>query len=315
MINLFHINNYKIDTSQFNSYIMDDSVHKLEKELTDFVGAKHGCLLNSASTAIFLCLSLENKTTITIPSIIPPVVINMIVLSGNKINYSDNVNWVGHSYTLHEFKNYKIIDSAQEIYKNKFNLECNDQDIMFFSFYPTKPIGGSDGGLVVSNDKDKIDKIKTLSRYGMSQSDKSWERKIITPGWKFYMNTLQAFIVNKNFKKLKAKIEKLDYIRNIYNKEFNLNNKSMHLYRINTKNNENFLELMKSKKIQCGIHYKSTHNNPVYNEYKSLTKNIKLPNSEFISKSTVSIPFHEKLNDTEIELIINEVKKNNVTAS
>ena len=35
MINLFHINNYKIDTSQFNSYIMDDSVHKLEKELTD----------------------------------------------------------------------------------------------------------------------------------------------------------------------------------------------------------------------------------------------------------------------------------------
>ena len=132
----------------------------------------------------------------------------MIVLSGNKINYSDNVNWVGHSYTLHEFKNYKIIDSAQEIYKNKFNLECNDQDIMFFSFYPTKPIGGSDGGLVVSNDKDKIDKIKTLSRYGMSQSDKSWERKIITPGWKFYMNTLQAFIVNKNFKKLKAKIEK-----------------------------------------------------------------------------------------------------------
>ena len=63
------------------------------------------------------------------------------------------------------------------------------------------------------------------------------------------MNTLQAFIVNKNFKKLKAKIEKLDYIRNIYNKEFNLNNKSMHLYRINTKNNENFLELMKSKKI------------------------------------------------------------------
>ena len=86
MINLFHINNYKIDTSQFNSYIMDDSVHKLEKELTNFVGAKYGCLLNSASTAIFLCLSLESKTTITIPSIIPPVVINMIVLSGNKIN-------------------------------------------------------------------------------------------------------------------------------------------------------------------------------------------------------------------------------------
>ena len=60
MINLLHINNFKIATTQFYSYIMEDSVQYLDKVLTDFVGAKHGCLLNSASTAIFLCLSLES---------------------------------------------------------------------------------------------------------------------------------------------------------------------------------------------------------------------------------------------------------------
>ena len=32
---------------------------------------------------------------------------------------------------------------------------------MFFSFYPTKPVGSSDGGIIVSNDKAKIDYLKT----------------------------------------------------------------------------------------------------------------------------------------------------------
>ena len=307
MINLFNINNYKIDTSEFNSFIMDESVEKLEKNLTSFVGAKYGCLLNSASTAIFLSLNQEKPTTITIPSIIPPVVLNMIILAGHKLNFSDNVQWVGHSYVMHEFSNYKLIDSAQEIYKNQFVKEASNNDLMFFSFYPTKPIGGSDGGLIVSNDKSKISKLKTLSRYGMSQSENSWDRKIITPGWKFYMNTFQAFIVNENYKKLDQKTKKLEYIRNIYNNEFSLENSSMHLYRITTENNQEFLDMMSKKGIQCGIHYKSTHTDLVYKDYISDPKKSNLPKSEMISKTTVSIPFHEKLSEIDLEFIIKEV--------
>ena len=89
-LSIINENLEKITTTKNTIADQEKHIHdlciRLEKELTNFVGAKYGCLLNSASTAIFLCLSLENKTTITIPSIIPPVVINMIVLSGNKIN-------------------------------------------------------------------------------------------------------------------------------------------------------------------------------------------------------------------------------------
>ena len=310
MISLFNINNYDVNTSTFDSFIMDNSVTDLEKRLTSYVGAKYGCLVNSASTAIFLALSQEKPTIISMPSIIPPVVLNMIILAGHKINFVDNTEWVGHSYLMHEFDSYKIIDSAQEIYKNKFSQEANSNDLMIFSFYPTKPIGGSDGGLIVSNDKTKIDNIKTLSQYGMSQSENSWDRKIIRPGWKFYMNTFQAFIVNENFKKLEDKVKKLENIRNLYNNEFSINNSSMHLYRINKKNNQQFLDNMKEKGIQCGIHYKSTHNDLVYKKYSVNLDSEKLEKSDKISNSTVSIPFHEKLSLLELETVIKEVNKN-----
>ena len=84
----------------------------------------------------------------------------------------------------------------------------------------------------------------------------------------------------------------------------------MHLYRINTKNNQQFLDDMKQKNIQCGIHYKSTHNDGVYKNYAVNSDSEKLPKSDKISESTVSIPFHEKLSMAELETIIKEVNKN-----
>ena len=78
---------------------------------------------------------------------------------------------------------------------------------MFFSFYPTKPVGSSDGGIIVSNDKTKIDFLKNLSFNGMSFAKNNWDRKIIMPGYKFYLNSIQAFIADKNLDVLESKKE------------------------------------------------------------------------------------------------------------
>ena len=64
----------------------------------------------------------------------PPVVANAILTSGNKINFIDDVDWVGNSYTLHQFDDYKIVDSAQKLERNQFQNECNPEDLMIFSF-------------------------------------------------------------------------------------------------------------------------------------------------------------------------------------
>lgn len=297
MINLFYLPNYKIDTSKFSHLLHDKIVQEFEQNFCEYVGAKYACSINSATNAIFLAF-LNKNITVNVPSIIPAVVCNALITSGNKINFVDNIEWVGDSYVLHDFGNYKIIDSAQKVERGQFLKEANDDDLMFFSFYPTKPIGSCDGGIIVSNNKEKIQWFKEACLNGMSYAENNWDRKIKFSGYKMYMNSIQAFIANENLKKLDKKNEKLTEIRDFYNRFFNLNNKSQHLYRINVKNRESFIKEMNRNKIQTGIHYTALHQNEIYSKEK-----IYLRKTEEEEATTVSIPYNEKLNKKDIEFV------------
>ena len=300
-IKLFNIPNYTIHTTEFSNLLHDEIVVEVEQLIADYVGAKYACSVNSATSAIFLAF-VGKKITVNVPSVIPPVVLNAILTSGNKINFVDNIEWVGGSYILHDFKNYKIIDSAQKIEKNQFKQEANPNDLMIFSFYPTKPIGGCDGGMIVSDDYEKIKWFKEASLNGMSFAENNWERQIIFPGWKMYMNSIQAFFVKQNFLRLADKYQRLDYIQSKYNTAFRMNNKSHHLYRVNVENRERVIEKLKVANISYGIHYDAQHMNLVYTKNK-----IDLPKSFNEANTTLSIPFNERLTEKELDLIIGEI--------
>lgn len=305
MIPLFNIPNYIIDTSKFSNLLHDSIVSKFERKFANYVGADYACSINSATNAIFLCLSrssYENET-INVPSIIPPVVLNAIIRSDNHIEFNDKVDWVGNSYILHTYDDYKIIDSAQKVERDQFTTEANDEDLMIFSFYPTKPIGGSDGGMIVSNDKNKIERLRSLTMNGMSSDINNWDRTIEMAGWKMYMNSIQAYIANENLKLYDDKLNRLRDIRKMYNTEFGLYNTSNHLYRIHVDYNKRALAQLKDCGIASGIHYTCTHNHIVY------STGDKCPKSEIESTTTLSIPFNEALTDGEISYIINKVKK------
>jgi dTDP-4-amino-4,6-dideoxygalactose transaminase len=303
MINLFHINDHTIDTSRYSNLLHDSIVTEFEDSIKNYVGAKYAVSFNSATSAIFL--SLVNKNIVVdIPSMVPPVVLNAIITSGNKYTFNDNTDWVGGSYTLHDFGDYKIVDSAQKLEKNQFKSECDDGDLMVFSFYPTKPIGSSDGGMIVSNDFDKIKWLKEMALNGMTYSHNNWERKIRFPGYKMYLNSIQAEIGLNNFKFYDEKLKILNIVRDMYNDGLNYNNTSSHLYRIEVDNREHFIEYMKTNGIWCGIHYEAAHLNPVYSLGDS-----ECPLSEEKSLKTVSIPFHEKLTTTDINFIINTINQ------
>ena len=306
MIQLFNINNHIIDTSKYSNLLHDKIVTEFEETIAEYVGAKYAVTFNSATSAIFLLLSRYKDITIKVPSMIPPVVLNAIITSGNQYEFYDDVDWVGDSYLLHDFGNYKVIDSAQKLEKNQFKNECNPNDLMIFSFYPTKPVGSCDGGMIVSDDYDKIIMLKEMALNGMSYSDNNWDRKIKFAGYKMYMNSIQCDIALNNFKVYEDKLNKLSEIKEIYNKEFGYNNTSNHLYRINVNNREKFINFMKNNDISCGIHYEAMHLHPVY----KINDN-KLPLSEEKSKTTVSIPFNEKLTNTNILTIIDIIKNFN----
>ena len=301
MISLFTIPSYNIDTSKFKSLLHDDIVTEFENNFASYVGAKYAVSLNSATNAIYLINKLwESKSEYIIPTMIPPVVCNAIITSGGYLAFKDNTSWVGNSFLLDSRIGWNIFDSAQKVERNQFiNESIFDEDLIYFSFYPTKMVSSCDGGMIVSNDKSKIDLIRQMTFNGMSQESNNWERKQNAIGYKMYMNSLSVYIANENLKKLDKKKRKILKVREKYNDAFGLNNTSEHLYRINVKNRDKFMQRAKGMDIVCGIHYDCAHLNPIF---KHTFQNLK--KSEKESKTTVSIPMHEELTEKDIDKVI-----------
>jgi dTDP-4-amino-4,6-dideoxygalactose transaminase len=286
----------------FSSFLHDKIVRQFEENFAEYVGAKYAVSFNSATSAIFLAFQKRKVyNSVRIPSIIPPVVANALLNAGCEIRFIDKVRWVGDSYRLDE----NFIDSAQKVERDQFKNEADENDLMLFSFYPTKPVGSCDGGMIVGNDYDKIEELRELSFNGMSQEANNWERKINRIGHKMYMNSIQAMIANTNLSRLEEKKEKLYEVRRAYNQAFDLRNTSDHLYRINVKDNKDFVAKAKEAGIVCGIHYDALHLNPLY------ANGLSLPLSEKEAQTTVSIPFHEALTKEEVQTVINFVNENN----
>ena len=307
MINLFHIPTYKIDTADYNHFLHGSIVEDFEEAFCNYVGAKYAVAVNSATNAIFLSL-LDKNVTCKIPTVIPPVVGNAILTSGNNIEFIDNVSWVGDSYTLHDFGDYKIIDSAQRVERNQFS-EANDDDLMIFSFYPTKPVGSCDGGIIVSNNKDKIDTLRTLAYNGMTTEKSNWDRKLLNAGYKFYMNSIQADVALRSLSLLDRKNERLAEIREQYNSHFGLKNTSSHLYQIKVDNNQAALESLKKRGISCGIHYSCLHKEDLFRRNRfNCSYLCSLSDSLYHENHSLSIPFHEELDNSEVIEVMKNIE-------
>ena len=279
MIKLFTTPKDTIDISPFDHLLHGSIVRQFEEIFAEYIGAKYACSVSSATNAIFLCLKIFPNTVMTksnvlsmsvyVPSIIPPVVLNAIIMSGHEIVFTDNVKWVGDSYVLHTYGNgIKIIDSAQKVERDQYKKEASENDLMIFSFYPTKPVKSCDGGMIVSSNKNMIETLRIASMNGMAFSTNSWERTPMFPGYKMYMNSVQAYVALKSLMTLDDRKEVLKIIRDYYNQNLGYDNTSDHLYRIKTSDNNQFIEHMKSKGVICGKHYKAAHHGILSRGYK-----------------------------------------------
>jgi len=328
---LFNINNYQIDTSKFGNFLHGETVSEFEEKFAEYVGVQYACSANSASSLLQLAMTgmamnippeAFRLNPVCVPSVIPVAVPNIINNLGLPAVWSDDTSWVGGAYTLYSTEgvlksmseeekrgseSFKIVDSSQEVYRGQFSEKFSDQDIVIYSFYPTKPVGGIDGGMVVSNNKEAIDYFRSATNLGFSRdrSLPSWEQKVAFPGWKMNSNSAQCYVALKNLEKLDEKNDRLDQIREKYNDAFGLNNTSRHLYRINRDVRKRFISKMERDGIECGVHYAAVHNYELHN----IATPQDMSKSEKDSESTISIPYNESLSEADVDFIIQKVKE------
>lgn len=296
MINLFSVPKDIINLGKYTNILHDKCVQEFEEIFADYVGANYACSASSASDLIKIILFLfpTKFSTVRIPTIIPNVVPSYILHSRHDLQFYDNTAWVGNSYTLHTYENFKLTDSAQKVEAKQCKYAIT-KDMTIFSFYPTKPVGSLGGGMVVSNDREKIEKIRQATLYGKKDGIVEYA------GWRSFMSAPQADIARKSLERLQEKQFKIKRNREYLNSELGLNNTSNHLYCIDIDNRNQFRRYMQERNIMTGVHYPCMH--------AVFSSEDVFPESEKWSRRTVSIPFHEDLGKRELDHILLNIRE------
>lgn len=278
-------------------------VAKFDKRFAKYINAPYVVAVNSCSSAMFLSLmywkihcDIRIGNKVFIPSVTHASVANSVVGAGFNVEFVDEV-FVGQAYDL---VGAGTVDSAHELYRNCF--DDMDSPMFCYSFYPTKPLGGAEGGAIATDDKDAYQWLKRASRLGIEPGEHSWDYKVMFPGWKMHMNDVQAVILTHRLGMLKKYNDKREKLRDKYNEAFGLDNQSLHVYPVFVEDQKEFIKCMANKQIECSVHFKPLHLQPAFKSDQ------KLPKSEWWGEHEVSLPLHENLGYDDVERIIKATK-------
>jgi dTDP-4-amino-4,6-dideoxygalactose transaminase len=195
-------------------------------------------------------------------------------------------------------------------------------DIGAFSFYPTKNLGGlGDGGMVVCQDREVVERIRVLREYG-------WQERYLSsfPGINSRLDELQAAVLRVKLPALEQNNARRRAIAHSFDAAL-ANTKIQppaesgpgihhvyHLYVVNCKERDQLRQFLRDNGIGTAIHYPyPIHAQPAY--YKQvLTGEGGLENTDQICKRILSLPIYPELKDREIAKIIRMLKKWNATA-
>lgn len=234
-------------------------VNEFEEALCEYVGVRHACVLNSATSALHLAyraLNVKEKIVLTTPLSFAATA-NAALMAGAKIEFIDIkndgnidekklqqrlvkdstnigaisvVDFAGNSVEMDEIlslaKQYNIplIDDASHALGAEYKGEKvgKKADLSIFSFHPVKPITTFEGGAVVSDNEEFIAKIKLLRSHGIVKK-RLWDNDMCDLGYNYRLSDVACALGINQLKKLDRNLEKREQIASFYDKEFEKN--------------------------------------------------------------------------------------------
>jgi dTDP-4-amino-4,6-dideoxygalactose transaminase len=276
-------------------------VERFEEVFGAFVGAKYAVAVNSCTSALFLCLKLLSPKKVSIPSMTFASVASDIIHAGGKISWLDE-SWSGSRYPLitNSSKLGTIYDSAHALHRGDYSKKAND--LVCYSFYPTKNLSGAEGGMIATNNKKYAEWLKKARWH--ARIGKSWDYIIEFPGWKMNMTNIQAAIGLEYLKRIDDEAAKRKILLDSYNQLLGTSIRSDHIFQTIVANRPGFVKFMEDKGIECSMHFKPVHKQPAFKTFYR-----KLPKTEHFEKLAVSLPLFPSMKISEVEEVCALVKK------
>lgn len=321
-------------------------VEELENKFKDYLGIAHAAATSSGTTALHLaCLALglrKGDEVITTPfSFIAST--NAIIYTGAKPVFVDidetfnlNADLIEKKITpktkailpVHLFGqpcnmptinklakkyNLKIIEDACQAHGAEINGKKVGTfgDVACFSFYVTKNMTTIEGGMVVSNNLQIIERIKSLRNHGSTV--RYFHKEL---GYNFRMSDLNAAIGIEQLKKLNnlnnLRISNALFYNNFFNdlKSITLPKTGkntthvFHQYTVKlprSKNRDEIIEKLKKAGIETGVFYPI----PIHKQqlYQKLFSKLTFPVAEEACERVLSLPIHPLLNAQSLKFV------------
>ncbi|MCK5725698.1 MAG: DegT/DnrJ/EryC1/StrS family aminotransferase [Thiotrichaceae bacterium] len=345
---------------------------RFEKDFSQFIGVDHALAVNSATSGLHLALEAigvgRGDKVITTPYTftataevirylgadpilvdidprtfnIDPDKIREIASQHDNIKAIMPVHFAGQSCEMDAIRaianeyNWKIVEDAAHALPTTWQGEMVGtlSDITVYSFYTTKTIATGEGGMVVSNNEDYIERMKVMRLHGMSRdafdrytSNKpSWFYEIVEPGYKYNMTDIAASLGIHQLKKAKDFQERREWIAVQYNTAFaDLplqipfvaypdDTHAWHLYVIQleldslTITRDQFIELMAEEGIATSVHFIPLHLHPYWKDRYNYNAE-DFPVSLTVFNRVVSLPIYPKMTDEDVKRVITAVRK------
>ncbi|MFC1804625.1 DegT/DnrJ/EryC1/StrS family aminotransferase [Candidatus Omnitrophota bacterium] len=192
-----------------------------------------------------------------------------------------------------------------------------------FSFDPVKVITCGEGGCVVTNNGAWADRLQkkrllgidrdTWSRY---KNERSWYYDVVTGGYRYHMNNINAAIGLMQMKKINQFIKRRQEIVKMYDDAFkNLQELSIlkkdireispYCYILRVKRDrDKLMDFLKNRGIRTGIHYIPNHLQSFFKRYAS-----KLPVTERVWHQILTLPLYYDMSDQDVGLVIDSIEE------
>ncbi len=214
--------------------------------------------------------------------------------------------------------NVTLIEDAAEslgsIYKGKYTGTFGDYGI--FSFNGNKIITTSGGGMLVSNNQERIEKVRFWSTQAR---DKARHYEHSELGFNYRMSNVVAGVGRGQLKVLDQRIAKKQYIYDFYKKHLK-DIKDIEFMPINDWNSPNcwltsivlkgkvrpinIIEALEKENIESRPIWKPMHVQPFFEKYDYVGENV----GEFIFKNGICLPSDTKITDDQLNVIIKIIK-------
>ena len=203
-------------------------------------------------------------------------------------------------------------------------------DFTCFSFYVTKNLVTGEGGMVTTDSEEFANHIKTTCLHGMTadawtryNSEETRDYDVINPGFKYNMTDIQAALGVHQVKHLTNNLAKRAKIWQAYDEAFSdlpverpsrLESDTVHarhLYSLLVDKDrcgvsrDEVRRGLHRRKIGTGVHYRSVHE---LSFYRNAAYNAgPLPNAEYVSGRTFSIPLAPHLTSGDVQDVVEAV--------